>query len=130
MRFNDIVEINATIDYDEEKCLVAHGLCGCFRPRTPIVQVRRRSVNSRNWIGSGNWVSSDAAKHRASPTFRRLNLIAARRSRNSMLHYGGFWVGPTSVGPNPLPFKRVDGKARLKSDLPDSQFRDEQEIWG
>ena len=40
-----------------------------------------------------------------------------------MLNCGEIWVGPTSVGPNPLPFKRVDGKARLKSDLPDSQGR-------
>ena len=40
-----------------------------------------------------------------------------------MMDYGEFWVGPTSVGPNPLPFRRVDGKARLKSDLPDSQLR-------
>ena len=47
----------------------------------------------------------------------------ARRGRKAVLSYGEFWVGPTSVGPNPLPFKRMDGKARLKSDQPDSQFR-------
>ena len=38
-------------------------------------------------------------------------------------HDDEFWVGPTLVGPNPLRFNKGDGKARLKSDLPDSQFR-------